>query len=92
MCPHGYSPDELDYPITDIWLVKKDSERGRPWCKVINHTTPDEDMAVVFFEDLDVQPNDFYWVAIRQKGEMLESGHCDEYMAFIGPFFINNVL
>jgi hypothetical protein len=92
MCPHGYSPDELDYPITDIWLIKKDNERGRPWCKIINHTTPDEDMAVVFFEDLDVQPNDFYWVAIRQKGQMLESGHCDEYMAFIGPFFINNIL
>ena len=91
MWPHGYSPDELDYPITDIWLVKKDREKGRPWCKVINHTTPEKNMAVVLFEDADVQPNDFYWVAIRQKGQLIESGQYDEYMAFIGPVFINNV-
>lgn len=91
MWPHGYSPDELDYPITDIWLVKKDRERGRPWCKVVNHTEPDENMAVVLFEDFDVQPNDFYWVAVRQKGQPLKPEQGDEYMSFIGPFFINNV-
>jgi hypothetical protein len=91
MWPHGYSPDELDYPITDIWLVKKDRERGQPWCKVINHTTPDENMGVVFFEDSNVRPNDFYWVAVKQKGQLLESNQDDEFMAFIGPFFINNV-
>ena len=91
MCPHGYLPDELDYPIKDIWLIKKDTERGRPWCKIINHTTPNENMNVVFFEDQNVQPNDFYWVAIRQKGQRIEDGEYDEFMAFIGPFFINNI-
>jgi len=91
MCPHDYSPSELDYPIQDIWLIKKDRERGRPWCKVIEHVTPDADMTVVTFEDVDVQPNDFYWVAIRQKGQDLLSGQ-DEYMAFIGPVFIDNVV
>jgi hypothetical protein len=91
MQPHGYLPDELEYPIADIWLVKKDVDRGRPWCKVINHTKPDENMAVVYFEDPDVQPNDFYWIAIRQKGQMLKPENGDEFMAFIGPFFINNV-
>jgi hypothetical protein len=91
MYPHGYLPNELDYPITDIWLVKKDSERGRPWCKVINHTKPDGNLAVVLFEDFEVQPNDFYWIAIKQKGQMLKPEQGDEFMAFIGPFFINNV-
>ena len=38
----------------------------------------------------DVQPNDFYYVAIRQKGQELVPGH-NEYMAFIGPVFIDNV-
>jgi hypothetical protein len=91
MWPHGYLPDELDYPITDIWLIKKDSERGRPWCKVINHTKPNDNLAVVLFEDIEVQPNDFYWIAVRQKGQMLKPEQDDEFMAFIGPFFINNV-
>lgn len=91
MWPHGYSPDELNYPITDIWLVKKDSERGRPWCKVINHTKPDSNMAVVLFEDTDVQPNDFYWVAIRQNGQALKPDDGDSYLSYIGPFFINKV-
>jgi len=91
MWPHGYSPDELDYPITDIWLVKKDRQRGRPWCKVINHTELDDNMVVVTFEDFDVQPNDFYWVAIGQKGQMLKPDNGDKFLAFIGPFFINNV-
>ena len=92
MWPHGYLPDELDYPITDIWLVKKDSDRGRPWCKVINHTKPDDNIVVVTFEDSDVSPNDFYWVAIRQKGQKLKPENGDEFMAYIGPFFINNVI
>ena len=90
MYPHGYSPDELDYPINDIWLVKKDRERGRPWCKVIGHATPNIDTAVVFFEDADVQPNDFYWVVIKQEGEMLSPDN-NEYMAFLGPVFIDKV-
>jgi len=99
MKPHGYSEGELDYPIQDIWLIKKDSDRGRPWCKVINHTTPNENTVVVNFEDNDVQPNDFYYVAIRQKGENLKrlgakinpDAPGDEYMTFIGPVFIDNV-
>ena len=74
-----------------MWLIKKDTDRGRPWCRIINHTTPNENMNVVFFEDQNVQPNDFYWVAIRQKGQQIEGGEYDEFMAFIGPFFINNV-
>jgi hypothetical protein len=91
MWPHGYSPDELDYPITDIWIIKKDRENGRPWCKVINHTKPDSNMAVVLFEDYDVQSNDFYWIAIKQKGQALKQVEGDSYMSFIGPFFINEV-
>ncbi|UCD13763.1 MAG: DUF3604 domain-containing protein, partial [Thermoplasmatales archaeon] len=90
MFPHGYSPDELSYPISDIWLVKKDSEKGRPWCKVIGHATPDENVTIVTFEDLDVKPNDFYWIIIKQEGEMLSPDN-NEYMAFLGPVFINNV-
>ena len=91
MCPHKYLSAELDYPIQDIWLLKKDRDRGRPWCKVIGHATPNENMAVVSFEDIDVQPNDFYYVAIRQKGQELAPQQ-NEYMAFIGPVFINNVV
>ena len=90
MCPHGYLSDKLGHPISDIWLVKKDRDRGRPWCKVIGHAAPDENMTVVSFEDSGVQPNDFYYVAIRQKGQELHPGQ-DEYMAFIGPVFIDNV-
>jgi len=90
MCPYGYSSDELNYPIQDIWLIKKDNEKGRPWCKVIGHATPNEDKVVVTFEDSDVQPNDFYWVAIRQKGQELQPGQ-NEYMTFIGPVFIDQV-
>jgi len=51
---------------------------------------PGKDIAVVTFEDADVQSNDFYWVAIRQKGQELQPGQ-NKYMAFIGPVFINNV-
>jgi len=99
MKPHGYSDEELDYPIQDIWLIKKDSDRGRPWCKIIGHATPNEDVVVVNFEDDDVQPNDFYYVAIRQKGQNLkrplskinDGAPGDEYMSFIGPVFIDNV-
>jgi hypothetical protein len=91
MSPYNYSSEELDYPIQDIWLLKKDRDLGRPYCKIIGHAEPNEDMAVVTFEDTDVQPNDFYWVAIRQKGQELRPGQ-DEYMAFIGPVFIDNVL
>jgi hypothetical protein len=90
MKPHGYLDDQLDYPIQDIWLIKKDRDKGRPWCKVINHTTPNSNTVVVNFQDYDVQPNDFYWMAIRQKGQELKSGE-NEYMAFIGPVFIDNV-
>ena len=99
MCPYGYSPDELEYPVSDIWLVKKDISKGRPWCKVIGHAMPNKNLAVVNFEDPDVQPNDFYYVAIRQKGQQLtgkqsnnlEGTSGDEYMAFIGPIFIDQV-
>lgn len=97
MCPHGYSPDELDYPIMDIWLIKKDVDQGQPWCKVIGHASPNTSLAVIEFKDEDVHPNDFYYVAIRQKGDLLKKeGDTsevpkDEYMAFIGPVFINSV-
>jgi hypothetical protein len=91
MRPYGYSCRGLDYPIQDIWLLKKDRANGRPYCKIIGHAEPNENMAVVTFQDDDVQPNDFYWVAIRQKGQELQPGQ-NEYMAFIGPIFIDNVL
>jgi hypothetical protein len=91
MRPYNYSSEELDHPIQDIWLLKKDRDRGRPYCKIIGHVEPNEDMAVVTFQDKDVQPNDFYYVAIRQKGQELQPGQ-NEYMAFIGPVFIDNVL
>jgi len=90
MCPHGYSPSELSYPISDIWLVKKDSGKERPWCKLIGHVSPYENITVVTFEDSDVKPNDFYWIVIKQEGEMLSPNN-NEYMAFLGPVFINNV-
>jgi|GEM_PF-4954848 len=106
MCPPLYSPFELDYPIQDIWILKNDREKGKPWCKIINHTSPNTDTAVVCFQDYDVHPNDFYWVALRQKGEYLrpriiknplipnpDGGAIrDEYMAYIGPVFISNVV
>ncbi|UCF49965.1 MAG: DUF3604 domain-containing protein, partial [Thermoplasmatales archaeon] len=91
MWPHGYSQEELDYPITDIWLVKKDSDLGRPWCKVIDHVKLNESMAVVFLEDSNVQPNDFYYVAIKQKGQKLIPENGDEFISYIGPFFIDDV-
>ncbi len=91
MCPHNYLSSELDYPIEDIWLIKKDREKGRPWCKVINHTSPNNDTVVVNFQDYDVHPNDFYYVAIKQKGQELKTGE-NEYMTYIGPIFIDNVV
>jgi hypothetical protein len=91
MKPYGYLFNKLDYPIQDIWLIKKDSLKGQPWCKVIGHATPNDNSVVVTFEDPNVQPNDFYWVAIRQKGQELKPGQ-NEYMAFIGPVFIDNVV
>ena len=72
--PQNCSIEELDHPIQDIWIIKKDREKERPWCKVIKHVTPNTNTAVVNFQDFDVQPNDFYWVAIRQKGEELKPG------------------
>ena len=90
MCPHGYTEEELNYPISDIYLIKKDNEKGRPWCKIIGHVTPNENVSVVTFTDPDVQPNDFYWIAVKQQGESLSPGR-NEYMAFLGPVFINNV-
>ncbi|RLF56734.1 MAG: hypothetical protein DRN27_09105 [Thermoplasmata archaeon] len=92
MKPDGYSKDELDYPISDIWVVKKDRGKGRPWCKIIRHVKPNKNMVIVSFEDDDVKPDDFYFVAVRQKGELLrESDGQDEYMAYIGPVFIDKV-
>ena len=82
----------LDFPISDIWIIKKDRVRGRPWCQVINHVTPDNNLTVVYFEDNDVQPNDFYWVVIKQKGQVLNSNDNNEYMAFLGPFFIEKMV
>jgi hypothetical protein len=90
MCPHGYREDELEYPIDEIWVVKKDRERGRPWCKVIGHATLRSHIAAVTFTDPLVQPGDFYWIAIKQKGDRIAQGG-DEYMVFLGPVFINQV-
>ena len=90
MSPHGYSPDELDHPITDIWLVKKDCCKERPWCTVIGHEKPNTNFTVVTFNDPFVKPNDFYYVVIRQRDEMLSPGN-NEYLAFLGPAFIDNV-
>jgi len=112
MCPHLYSEDELDYPIQDIWLIKKDNDNGKPWCKIINHSSPNTNIAVAMFKDHDVKPNDFYWVAIRQKGDyllpetiasllkifpklherlLINLDNRDDFMAYIGPVFIDNV-
>ncbi len=91
MCPHGYSPDQLDYPISDIWLVKKDGNKERPWCKVIGHALINESFSSITFHDPTVKPNDFYWIAIMQKGEMLSPNN-NQYMAFLGPVFINQVI
>jgi hypothetical protein len=91
MCPHGYNETQLNYPLSDIWLIKKDTDKGRPWCKVIGHVTPNTNVSVITFTDPDVQPNDFYWVAIRQKGESL-SPENNEYMTFLSPVFIDTVI
>ncbi len=90
MCPALYNSSKLDNQITDVWLIKKDTDKGRPWCKIIKHWQPNEDMTVLTFEDPDVQPNDFYYVAIKQKGEELLPGR-DDYTAFLGPVFIDNI-
>lgn len=90
MSPHGYSSDELNHPISDIWIIKKDAQKCKPWCKIIYHAQPGTNLAVVDFEDSSVQPNDFYYIAIRQKGEELRDGQ-GSYMAFLGPVFINEV-
>ena len=90
MCPALYNSSELNNQITDVWLIKKDTDKGRPWCKIIKHWQPNEDMTVLTFEDPDVQPNDFYYVAIKQKGEELLPGR-DDYTAFLGPVFIDNI-
>jgi len=86
MCPHKYDFDELNHTISDIWLIKKDRDKGRPWCKIIGHAQPNEHMAITNFTDNDVQPNDFYYVAIRQQGQTVDDEN--NYMAFIGPVFI----
>ena len=90
MCPYVYPDNALDNPISDVWIIKKDKDRGRPWCKIIKHWQLDDDIVTLSFEDSDVQPNDFYYIAIRQKGAELRSGE-NNYTAFLGPVFINNV-
>ena len=96
MAPHAYSPSELDYPIEDIWIVKKDTEKGKPWCKIIAHDSPQSSLALMTFDDVSVQANDFYYVVIRQKGQDLIDGPdssdgTNDYLAFLGPVFINDV-
>ena len=96
MTPHAYSSDELDYPIEDIWVIKKDSSRGQPWCEVVAHERPQSHLAILDFKDDAVHPNDFYYVVIRQKGQYLldedSSGKTNDYLAFLGPVFINEVI
>lgn len=84
MCPYGYS-NNLNFKITDIWIVKKDRQKGRPWCKVIAHFMPNDEIAVASYEEHDVMPSDFYWIAIKQ------SNGVDDYMAFLGPVFIYGI-
>lgn len=97
MNPHEYLSDELDYPISDIWIVKKDSDRGQPYCKVIYHENPGKNLSVVEFEDPYVQPYDFYYIIVGQQGQFLEKDYSinefgnNQFMAFIGPVFIENV-
>ncbi len=95
MAPHAYSSDELDYPIEDIWVIKKDSLKGQPWCEVIAHEQPQSHLAVLNVKDNTVQANDFYYIVIRQKGQYLldedSSGRTNDYLAFLGPIFINEV-
>ena len=96
MYPHAYSPDELDYPIEEVWIIKKDTDKGKPWCKIIAHEQPNSDLAIIEVEDHTVQANDFYYIVIKQKGQYLENGldsdqNRDEYLAFLGPVFIRSV-
>ena len=95
MCPNGYNASDLSYSIQDIWIVKKDTVRGQPYCSVIDHVHPNSSLAVITFTDPSVHPNDFYYVVIRQRGEHLPMGDPqignDEYLAFLGPVFIDNV-
>ena len=90
MKPNGYDNDDLDYQISDIWLIKKDIDKGRPWCKVVNHSSPNNRTCIISFIDSNVQPGDFYWIAIQQSGAKLNSNN-NEYMTFIGPFFVNEI-
>ncbi len=71
MCPHGYSSSELNHYIKDIWIIKNDQKRGQPWCKIINHSSLNKKIVNVIFKDHNVEPNDFYWIAILQKGDLL---------------------
>jgi hypothetical protein len=93
MCPYDYDPNQLQYPIQDIWLVKKDTLRGQPWCKIVGHESPNASLAITTFTDYDVQPNDFYYVVIRQQGENLTdpANGTRGFLAFVGPVFINAV-
>jgi hypothetical protein len=68
---------------------KKDTDKGQPWCKILKHWELDSDLVVVSFEDSDVKLNDFYYIAIMQKGQYIIKN--DKYMAFLGPIFIDNV-
>jgi hypothetical protein len=90
MSPHLYPSDELTHNISDIWVIKKDREQGRPWCRIIKHVQPNQHISVVSFKDYDVQPNDFYYIVIRQNGAELTPGQ-NQYSAFLGPVFIDNV-
>jgi hypothetical protein len=89
--PYGYESTNKNWTISDIWVIKKDTNRGQPWCKVIGHTTPNSILAVETFYDDSVQSNDFYWVAIRQL-EDTNSNEKEEYMTYLGPIFINQVI
>ena len=76
-------------------MIKKDSSRGQPWCEVVAHEQPQSHLAILNYNDEEVQPNDFYFVVIRQKGQYLldenSSGKTNDYLAFLGPIFINEV-
>lgn len=94
--PHAYFKQTLNYPISDIWIIKKDTEKDRPWCKIINHTTPNTNTAVVNYAGEEVEVNDFYYIIIKQKGQVLEKNIfkdfiSDSYLTFIDLVFINNV-
>lgn len=88
MLPYG-DGDDIRGNITNIWVVKKDKEKGFPYCRVVAHASPMKPLCALKFEDSDVKANDFYYVVVEEKWNYI--GTSDRYRAYIGGFFIYNV-